>query len=521
MEKFLNVSSSPHIRGHVSTKSIMYDVAIALLPAAAFGVYRFGMHSLIILLVSIATALLSEYAYQRLTKQKVTVMDGSALVTGLLLGMNLPPTVPVWIPVLGSIFAVVFVKQFFGGIGQNFMNPALGARCFLLISFTSIMSNYAVDGVSGATPLATLAAGGHVKVLDLFLGTVGGTIGETSALALLIGGVYLLVRNVITWEIPVLYIGSFAIFELILGAQPGNLSFVAAQVFGGGLMLGAIFMATDYVTSPITKKGKLLYGVLLGVLTGILRTYGASAEGVSYAIIISNLLVPLIEKITMPKAFGYAPGALEGKKGISLETYRAAITLAGITLIAGLALGGAYQLTKGPIERAEKEAAKAAYVAVCPDAQSFEDSEKLLAAIESLTGEDGSIAEGKYGNVVFENVYDGLDADGNVIGHVVNVTSKDGFGGEITITVGLNAENAVSGIEFLTINESAGLGMRATEEEFKSQYIQEKPVEEYELVKGSDGGDGCIEALSGATITSAAVTNAINAALQLVNSAVE
>ena len=520
MNSFLNVSSSPHVRGTFSTKSIMYDVALALLPAAAFGVYRFGLYSLLIMLISVATALLSEYLFQVLTKQKITVMDGSALVTGMLLGMNLPPTVPFWIPILGSVFAVVFVKQFFGGIGQNFMNPALGARCFLLISFTSIMSDYAVDGMSGATPLATLASGGRVKVMDLFLGFTGGTIGETSAVALLAGGIFLLARKVITWEIPVIYIGSFAVFELIFGAQPGNLSFVAAQVFGGGLMLGAIFMATDYVTSPITNKGKILYGVLLGVLTGILRTYGASAEGVSYAIIISNLLVPLIEKITMPTPFGYEAGALEGKKGFSLGSYRAAVTLCGITLIAGLALGGVYQLTKAPIEKAEEEAAKAAYVAVCPDAQSFEESAGLLAAAEELTA-DGSVAGGEYGNVVYESMYDALDADGNAVGYVVNVTSKDGFGGEITVTVGLTADKAVSGIEFLTINETAGLGMRATEDEFKGQYVGGEPVEKFELVKEPAASDAQIEAISGATITSTAVTNAVNAALRLVSSAAE
>lgn len=521
MDKFLNVSSSPHVRGSESTKSIMYDVALALLPATAFGVYRFGLYSLLIIIVGIVFALLSEYMFQTLTGQKVTVTDGSALVTGLLLALNLPPTVPLWIPALGSIFAIVFVKQFFGGIGQNFMNPALGARCFLLISFTSIMSTYVADGVSGATPLALLAGGQKVPLGDMFLGFTSGTIGEVSALALLIGGIYLLAKKIITWEIPVIYIVSFVIFELIFGAQPGSLTFAAAQVCGGGLMLGAFFMATDYVTSPITKKGKILYGVLLGILTGILRTYGASAEGVSYAIIISNLLVPLIEKITMPTAFGYEAGALEGKKGVSVETYKAAITLCGITLIAGLALGGAYQLTKAPIEKAEEEAAKAAYVSVCPDADAFEDSENLLAAAEQLTGEDGTVADGEYGNVVYESVYDALDAGGNVIGYVVNVTSKDGFGGEVTVSVGIRADKSVSGIEFLTINETAGLGMKATEDAFKGQYVGDESIDKFELVKETATGEDQIEAISGATITSTAVTNAVNAALQLVGSAEE
>lgn len=303
MNGFLNVSSSPHVRGDDSTKSIMYDVALALLPAAAFGVYRFGLYSLAVMAVSIVFALLSEYVFQKLAHQKVTVLDGSALVTGLLLGMNLPPTVPLWIPALGSIFAVIFVKQFFGGIGQNFMNPALGARCFLLISFTGIMSDYAVDGVSGATPLASLAAGEQVDLAQLFLGFTGGCIGEVSTLAILIGGIYLLVKKIITWEIPVCYLVSFAVFELIFGSGSG-IGFVLAQLCSGGLMLGAFFMATDYVTSPVTRGGQWIYAVFIGILTAVFRLLGSTAEGVSYAIVLGNILVPLIERMTMPKPFG-------------------------------------------------------------------------------------------------------------------------------------------------------------------------------------------------------------------------
>lgn len=520
MNGFLNVSSSPHVRGADSSRSIMYDVALALLPATAFGVYRFGIYSLLVLLVSVGFALLSEYMFQTLTNQKVTVSDGSALVTGLLLGLNLPPTVPLWIPALGSIFAVVFVKQFFGGLGQNFMNPALGARCFLLISFTGIMSDYVVDGVSGATPLAQLASGQAVNLSSAFLGFTGGTIGEVSELAVLIGGIYMLVKKIITWEIPVLYLASFAVFELIFGAQSGDLAFVAAQLCSGGIMLGAFFMATDYVTSPITKKGKILYGILLGVLTGILRTFGSSAEGVSYAIIISNLLVPLIEKVTMPTAFGYAPGALEGKKAVSIKSYMPAVKLCTITLAAGLALGGVYQLTKGPIEKAELAAQAEAYAAVCPDAESFDTDEKLEETIASLTAEDGTVADGKFGNVVYESAYAALDAEGVQNGYVVNVTSKEGFGGDITLSIGFDSELAITGMEFLAISETAGLGMRATEDTFKDQYIGDA-VEEFELTKDAAKDDTQIQAMSGATVTSTAVTNAVNAALYLVNSAAE
>ena len=519
MDNFWNVSSSPHVRGKQSTGSIMYQVAAALVPTTAFGVYHFGLHALYIVLISVVSAMIWEFLFQKIAHQKVTALDGSALVTGLLLGLNLPPTVPLWIPVLGSAFAIIFVKQFFGGIGQNFMNPALGARCFLLISFTEIMSNYQVDGVSGATPLALLAQGEKVSLRRLFLGFTGGTIGEVSTVAILLGAIYLLIRKIISWEIPVMYLGFFVIFELIFGSQPGNISFAAAQLCSGGLMLGAFFMATDYVTSPITKKGKILYGALLGILTGILRTFGASAEGVSYAIILGNLLVPLIEKLTIPKAFGYENGALEGKKGFSLAAYRPAFTLCLITLLAGLALGGAYQLTKGPIEKANLASATEAYKGVMPTADSFQEDEDLAKAAEALTAEDGTVADGAYGNIVYESTYQALDQEGSVVGYVVNVTSKDGFGGDITISVGIDASKAVTGIEFLTINETAGLGMRAQEEDFRDQFVTDKAVEKFELVKDTATEHDEIQALSGATITSTAVTNAVNAALALVNSA--
>lgn len=513
MNGLFHVSSSPHVRSEETTGSIMYDVAIALIPATAFGVYRFGLYSLLILLVSVAFAILSEYVWQKLTNQPSTIMDGSALVTGLLLGLNMPPRIPIWVPALGSIFAIIFVKQVFGGIGQNFMNPALGARCFLLISFTGLMSNFAVDGMSGATPLADLAAKGKTDIVASFLGFTSGTIGEVSTLAILIGLVYLLWKRIITWEIPAAYLGVFAVFELILGAKPLSISFTLAQICSGGIMLGAVFMATDYVSSPITKNGKLLYGAILGILTGIFRTYGVSAEGVSYAIIIGNLLVPLIEKVTMPVAFGYEPGAITGeKRKLDITVYKPAVMLVGITIVAGLALGGVYELTKAPIQKAEEAAAAAAYVAVCPGAESFQESEELLAAEDAvLSGECG----GDHGNIAFESVYEGLDAGGNLVGYVVNVTSKDGFGGEITISVGIKDDETVTGMEFLTINETAGLGMRASEPEFMDQYI-DVSVDQFELLKEGADEAGEIQALSGATITSTAVTNAMNAALHLV-----
>lgn len=303
-EKLLKVSATPHVRDKSSTKRIMTDVCIALLPACAFGIYNFGLRALLVLAVSVTSCLLFEYIYQTMMHKKVTVTDMSAIVTGLLLGMNLPPTIPIWMVVLGSAFAIIIVKQLFGGLGQNFMNPALGARCFLLISFAKRMTEFTYDGITGATPLYSLKAGESVDLLRMFLGTTGGTIGETCTAALLAGGLYLIIRRVIAPTIPLVYIGTFSVFVLIFGGHGFDMEYLAAHLCGGGLMLGAFFMATDYVTSPVTPWGKVIFGVILGLLTGLFRIFGNSAEGVSYAIIICNLLVPLIEKITVPKAFG-------------------------------------------------------------------------------------------------------------------------------------------------------------------------------------------------------------------------
>lgn len=330
MSNLYNVSASPHVRSEETTGTIMADVAIALIPAGVFGVYNFGLNALITILVTVVTCLLTEYIYEKAMKKPITTSDCSALVTGLLLAYNLPSTVPVWVPVIGGIFAILIVKQLFGGLGQNFMNPALAARCFLLISFAKIMTTFgiehqtttkgiimngmisvdgysAVDAVSGATPLANVKAGGSYNLLDMFLGTTTGTIGEVSVVAILIGAIYLLARRVISLRIPLTYIGSFLVFIAIVHAIQGNgfdMNYLLGNLFGGGLMLGAFFMATDYVTSPITPNGKIVFGICLGIITGIFRIFGNSAEGVSFAIIFCNMLVPLIEKVTMPKPFG-------------------------------------------------------------------------------------------------------------------------------------------------------------------------------------------------------------------------
>lgn len=307
MSELLHISSGPHVRDTRTTQSIMRDVLLALLPAAVFGVWNFGLHALLLIAVCMITCAATEGLYQHFMHLPVTVSDCSALVTGLLLAMNLPSGFPVGLAILGSVFAILIVKQIFGGLGQNIMNPALAARCFLMISFAGRMTTFEkVDAITGATPLAMVKNGAisDVNISQMFLGTVGGTIGETSTLCLLIGAAYLLARKVIDARIPFAYLITFSIFVLLFGGHGLSAAYLAAELCGGGLMLGAFFMATDYVTSPVTPNGRIIFGVILGLLTGLFRVFGASAEGVSYAIIFSNLLVPLIEKITVPKRFG-------------------------------------------------------------------------------------------------------------------------------------------------------------------------------------------------------------------------
>ena len=304
MSEKMKVSSNPHIRANTSTSGIMLTVIIALLPATGFGIYNFGLRALAHILITIAACVLTELGFELLVKKPITIGDFSAVVTGLLLALNLPVSAPLWIGALGGVFAILVVKMLFGGLGQNFMNPALGARCFLLLSFTQIMTNFDCDAYTGATPLALVKENGSVNILHMVIGKTAGTIGETSMIAIIIGACILLILGIIDLRVPGTYIVSFVIFIVLFCGHGVDPAFITAHLAGGGLMLGAFFMATDYVTRPVTKLGQYIYGVILGLLTGIFRIYGPSAEGVSYAIIISNLLVPIIEKYTMPKPFG-------------------------------------------------------------------------------------------------------------------------------------------------------------------------------------------------------------------------
>lgn len=343
MNDLYHVSAGPHIRSSVTTKSIMQDVIIALLPAGLFGIFNFGIHALMVIAITTLSCVLTEYFFCRIMKKPVTTGDYSAVVTGILLAYNLPANSPLWMAVLGGIFAILVVKMLFGGIGQNFMNPALAARAFLLISFPVRMTSFAIekaasngildyiqygfmgvnsaadsvsmatvdaaaDTISGATPLAALKAGETADLLKMLIGNTAGTIGETSAIAILIGGVYLLAKKVISLRIPLTYILTLVVFVLLFGGHGFDINFVLGHVLGGGLLLGAVFMATDYVTSPITPVGQIVFGILCGIFTGLFRLMGSSAEGVSYAIIFCNLLVPLIDRATRIKAFGKERG---------------------------------------------------------------------------------------------------------------------------------------------------------------------------------------------------------------------
>ena len=313
MDNILHVSSSPHVRAKDSTSRIMAYVLLALLPTTLFGIYNFGPRALLLIVLTIASCVATEWVFEKIIHKKSTISDLSAVVTGLLLALNLPVTLPWWGAVLGGVFAIAIVKMMFGGLGQNFMNPALGARCFLLIAFAADMTNFKTDTYTGATPLAAMRSGEIINSMDALIGRTAGTIGETSTIAILIGAIILILLGVITLAIPASYLITFVIFMLIFGGHGFDMNYIVAQLCSGGIMLGAFFMATDYVTSPITPNGRILFGICCGILTGLFRCFGANAEGVSFAIILSNLLVPMIEKITIPRAFGQVKEKKEGK----------------------------------------------------------------------------------------------------------------------------------------------------------------------------------------------------------------
>lgn len=312
----LTVSSAPHITGKDSSRSIMLDVIIAMVPALIAATMIFGSRALILTAVTVAACVIFEALWNKATKKEQTIGDLSAVVTGMLLAFNMPATMPYWMAIVGAAFAIIMVKQLFGGIGYNFVNPAITARIILATSFASSMTNFAFpvttcDALASATPLAANAAGafadGSYPFYEMFLGMHGGVIGEVSALALLVGFVYLLIAKVISPVIPVTYVATVAVLAVVFGQNP------LFHILGGGLLLGAIFMATDYVTSPYTVKGKIVFGIGLGLITMIIRIFGSMTEGVSYAILLMNLFVPYINRLTRQKPLGAPKKVKEAK----------------------------------------------------------------------------------------------------------------------------------------------------------------------------------------------------------------
>lgn len=310
------VSLAPHIRSNDNVQRIMLDVIIALIPALIGSIYFFGVRALILNIACIATCVISEYIFQKLMKKEIQIGDLSAVVTGMLIAFNLPATAPIWMGMFGSVFAIIVIKECFGGIGCNFMNPALGARVVLMASWAKKMTDYVgphgaslvneVDAVSSGTPLQLISKGaydGLPALKDMFLGNIGGVIGETSALLILIGGIYLIVRKIINWRIPVIYILTTIVMLFVLRV-PADI--IPYEIFGGGLMLGAFFMATDYTTTPMNNKGKIIFAIGCGLITAVIRVKASLPEGVSYSICLMNVATPLIDRLTRTKAYGEA-----------------------------------------------------------------------------------------------------------------------------------------------------------------------------------------------------------------------
>ena len=522
MNTALNLSSSPHARDKWTTAFIMRMVLLSLLPATVVGVVVNGLNALMVVAVSMASAVACEYAFDKLCHKPDTYLDGSALVTGLMLALTLSPDVPVYIPVLGSMFAILVVKCCFGGLGKNFVNPALAARCFLLLSFGTTMTRFQVDGVSSATPIALLNTGKAVNVTNMFLGTANGVIGG-SVLALLVGGLALWALEIIHGEICFSVLGAFALVMGLFGGQGFDPDYLAAHLCGGGVVLGAFFMATDYATSPVSRLGQLVYGILIGALGALFRLKGGAADSFSYSVIIANLFVPLIDTYVIPRPYAHRLSAMRKwdekmMQPLSKRIPRPVIVLTAITLIAGVALSGVYALTKDTIDHQKELAARAAFAVVCPGAESFESTPAIDEAIQAM---EGGVYGSDFGRVTVSEAYAGLDAAGETLGWVVKVTSADGFDGDVALAVGIAPDGALNGISFTELNETPGMGMRVDEPAFKDQFAG-RNVARFTLNKaGGSTTQEEIDSVSGASTTSGAVVNAVNAALDFFHTVVK
>ena len=495
MSNTYQVSSSPHVRSPMTTGAVMYDVILALLPATVFGVWHFGVHALLIILMSVVSAVLTEWVFNRITGKESTIRDGSAVLTGLLLALCLPPQVPLYIPYLGAVFAIAVVKGLFGGLGRNFLNPALAARCFLLLSFGGPMTQYFADGVSGATPLAS----GSADLLRILTGHAGGVIG-CSAIALLLGGLYLLLSGGITWHIPAATVGSFTVFLLLFGKDM-TLSRLIAQLAGGGVLMAAFFMATDPVTSPVSGPGQLIYGACVGLLSGLFRRYGSSADSVSYAVLLSNLAAPVLDEYIVPRPYAFRDR--EGRPEAPAKTWlpRTAGAIAIVAVVCGALALLASSLTGGVIEQRRLAENAETYRAVLPGAETFEVPDGVAEVLDAL---DGDIY-GPFGNIYIDEVITAKDAAGNELGTVISVTNPDGRDAPISLSVGIAPDGTLTGIVYTDLNETPGIGMKVAEASFTDQF---KGVKAERLTVGGE-----IDAATGATISSEAVVNAVNAAL--------
>ena len=503
MNTTLNLSAAPHARDRWTTPFIMRMVTLSLLPATIVGILVYGWNAFGIVALAIVSAVATEWLFCKICKKPSTIWDGSAVVTGLLLALSLGPQTPLYLPVIGSVFAIAVCKCCFGGLGKNFINPALAARCFLLISFANAMAiNPVLDAVASATPVGAMKAGEAVNITKMFLGTADGVIGS-SVLALLVGGLLLWSMDIIHGQICFSVLIGFTLFIGLFGGKGFDPGFLLAHLCGGGVVMGAFFMATDYVTSPVSRLGQFIYGCLIGVLGGLFRLKGNTADSFSYAIIIGNVCTPLIDTYIVQKPFAYRKMIGKTRK-TSKEPFRIPKPVVALTLIAaiaGIALSGVFSMTKDTIEEQKAMAERASYNEVCPGTEKFETSEAAKAKLEELNGANWGT---EYGTTRINEAFVGKDASGNITGYALSVSSK-GFGGDVTMALGLTPDGAVNKIAFTELNETAGLGMRANEDSFKDQFVGRSGSVAY----GTDG----LEAMSGATVTSTAVKNAVNAGL--------
>ena len=524
----LNLSASPHVRDRWTTSFIMHTVLISLLPAAAVGVFVYGWHALLVIAASIAAAIGTEALFCLLSKKPLSVGDGSAAVTGMLLALSLSPSTPVIYPVLGSIFAIFVVKCCFGGLGKNFINPALAGRCFLLMSFGATMTQFpALDGVTSATPFKLLSdafANGtplNLDVTSMFLGTSNGVIGS-SIVALLIGGLVLWGLDIIHGEICFSVLGGFTIIMGLFGGRGFDPTFLAAQLCAGGVVMGAFFMATDYTTSPVSRLGQAVYGCLIGVLGALFRILG-KVDYFSYSVIIGNLFTPLIDMYIIPKPYAYRKKAIRAASGVKLPPLKQripkpVIAMLLIALFSGVALSGVYSMTRPTLEAHEQEAKAAAYKSVIPDAVSFTSHEAADAAIKALNGQAYGT---KFGKSYINEAFVARDDAGNVVGYAMSISTADGYQGKpVTLSLGLDPEGKVLGIAFTELDQTPGLGTLADEPAFKNQFIG-KQTDQFVHNKGGAAGDNTIDAISGASTTSGAVVNAVNAGLDFFHSVLQ